>query len=282
MLVGKPIVGLSLTNWRQDPPEKMLPLLAAAGIEATELHLTPVWLDPDRPQEMRRLGRLFAQYRIAPTSVHTQYGDQADVSARNDDWRRAGMELILRGARALWEVGGRIAVLHPGRALADEERPAALAACRRSLAEMIELTADFPVQLAIENMLPGQLGDRGQELVQMAEGFPPGRVAFCLDTGHARLCAEGLEIGRAMAPRLAALHLQDNVGQGDAHLLPFTGTLDWAVVAEILNQADYQGPYLLEIGEAACGNGLSALAPCIQRLAALREEVGGNGPGRPG
>ncbi|UCH36566.1 MAG: sugar phosphate isomerase/epimerase, partial [Armatimonadota bacterium] len=66
------------------------------------------------------------------------------------------------------------------------------------------------------------------------------------DTGHARLCPDGLEIAGCMAGRMITIHLQDNVGEGDAHLMPFDGTVDWNGVARMLDEAGYTGPYLYE------------------------------------
>jgi len=45
---------------------------------------------------------------------------------------------------------------------------------------------------------------------------------------------------------MITVHLQDNRGEGDDHLMPFDGTLDWNAVARVLDEAGYSGPYMFE------------------------------------
>jgi len=269
-------VGLSLSAARHDPPEQVLPRVAEVGIGAVELHMTEAWIGNPDPAYLHRLARLCARCGIIPWSVHTQYGPQADVGARNEEWRKEGVRLVAQGARALWEVGGTLAVLHPSGAVEDRERAAVVAAVRHSLQDLLEATASFPVLLAVENMLPGQGGDRTQELADMMRGLPD-RVCLCLDTGHASLTPEGVELAKPLASRLAWLHLQDNMGDGDGHLPPFSGKLDWRGVARVLEAADYRGVYMFEISNATTEPSLPALAGLAQRLEDLRREVRADG-----
>ena len=44
-----------------------------------------------------------------------------------------------------------------------------------------------------------------------------------------------------------ALHLHDNDGTGDQHLLPFDGDVDWESVALILSRTAYGGTLALEV-----------------------------------
>lgn len=95
------------------------------------------------------------------------------------------------------------------------------------------------VQPAVENMIGRPLpahptetvyGSRAEDLRVLADRLDTG---ICWDAGHANvtgLCqsAELTVIGQ----RLRMLHLHDNDGLRDRHLLPFRGTVDWASVAE--------------------------------------------------
>jgi len=260
---------LSAAPFRTMPPEEVLSRMADAGVRVLELHVAENWLDPTSPARQSKLARLLARYGITPGSVHTQYGAETNLAARDEALRREGMRLVTWGARALFDVGGRVAVMHPGQAIADAERPAAVQAVRWSLEELVEITTGFPVTLAVENMLPGHAGDRASELVAMMAGMPE-RVAFCLDTGHAALNPEGVRLAEPLADRLRWVHLQDNVGSGDAHMLPFTGQIDWRAVAQILDQARYQGPYLFELSAAAAEDAVPQLVGTAQRLDGLR------------
>jgi sugar phosphate isomerase/epimerase len=68
------------------------------------------------------------------------------------------------------------------------------------------------------------------------------------------------EVGRLVW----ALHLHDNNGDGDFHLPPGKGNIDWSAVARALRDASYRGTLNLELSEKgdvwkAVGEGLGFL-----------------------
>ena len=47
--------------------------------------------------------------------------------------------------------------------------------------------------------------------------------------------------------KLICLHLHDNDGTDDQHLLPYDGTVNWNLVVDILKDCNYNGPITLEL-----------------------------------
>ncbi len=102
------------------------------------------------------------------------------------------------------------------------------------------------VQLVVENMagIPypthpteAVYGSRAEDLRVIADRLD---MSICWDTGHAHLtnlnqAAELTVVG----DRLRMLHLHDNDGCHDRHLIPFTGTVDWQNVADGLRTIAY-------------------------------------------
>lgn len=91
-----------------------------------------------------------------------------------------------------------------------------------------------------------------QELIALTDGFAdPEHMGICYDFGHANLCpgADHRKNLLAIDSRLRALHVQDNHGRDDEHLLPFHGNTDWAVCMEALAQISYQGDLTFEVQE---------------------------------
>ena len=79
-------------------------------------------------------------------------------------------------------------------------------------------------------------------------------AAFCYDSGHARVefpPAQGFPAGNGLPARypgrVKALHLHDNDGKWDRHILPYDGVIDWEKVADRLRAAAYDGPLTLEV-----------------------------------
>jgi sugar phosphate isomerase/epimerase len=80
-------------------------------------------------------------------------------------------------------------------------------------------------------------------------------LAICLDTGHANITGvDSAEFVRRAGTRLKALHIADNLGQGDDHMLPYgRGTIRWPEVLRALHEVRYQGLFNLEVpGENHC------------------------------
>ena len=73
---------------------------------------------------------------------------------------------------------------------------------------------------------------------------------FCIDTGHA--CGTGKEnelvYAERYCDRLYMIHIHDNHGDEDEHLIPFEGIFNWEGFAKILARSPYQMPIIMEPG----------------------------------
>ena len=92
-------------------------------------------------------------------------------------------------------------------------------------------------------------------------------VGICFDVGHARLTGGVQEAFQAITSRAASVHLHDNRGEMDDHLMPFDGSMDWAGIVRAFCPAGSAPafPALLELGESV---------PDATNLQRLREVVG--------
>lgn len=72
-------------------------------------------------------------------------------------------------------------------------------------------------------------------------------VGVCYDSGHCHAhFNDEFEFDR-FKNRIFAVHLHDNDGSADQHLLPFDGTIDWHKLAKNLKDSNYDGPLTFEI-----------------------------------
>lgn len=113
----------------------------------------------------------------------------------------------------------------------------------------------FNVNILVENLfnINGNknipvLSEPG-ELTNFIKSLNSGRVKICLDIGH--LAVTGLEPADVIKGLnnnlLAALHMHDNYGITDQHLLPYMGKIDWDSVANALKTIEYKGDITLEL-----------------------------------
>jgi sugar phosphate isomerase/epimerase len=72
-------------------------------------------------------------------------------------------------------------------------------------------------------------------------------LKICFDTGHAHLTG-GIDAAfRSLHERIAVVHLHDNHGEKDEHLLPYEGEIDWAQAVPGFRAAGEQFPVLFEL-----------------------------------
>ena len=74
-------------------------------------------------------------------------------------------------------------------------------------------------------------------------------VGFCWDCGHEACFTLGREYMPLFGRKLVCTHIHDNfkVFNGDAHLIPFDGKINYERFAELINKYEYKGPLTLEV-----------------------------------
>jgi len=112
-----------------------------------------------------------------------------------------------------------------------------------------------PMLICLEN-LTAKSGIAGAaELIRIADAAGADNVALCLDTGHANMSGiDNASFIRRAGPKLQALHIADNLGCHDDHMLPYgRGTVKWPEVMKALREVAYHGLFNFEIpGEILC------------------------------
>lgn len=106
---------------------------------------------------------------------------------------------------------------------------------------LVEAAEKVNVDLAFENL---KVVSR---LYEMMERCGSRRVGVCFDSGHNHYVCPDRRVCRDFASRIKAVHLHDNRGKKDEHLIPFDGNEDWANVRKELIDSAYTGAWSLEI-----------------------------------
>jgi sugar phosphate isomerase/epimerase len=135
------------------------------------------------------------------------------------------------------------------------------------------------VTLAVENTT-SEMGDPAYLRAFVDETRLTG-LRFNFDVGHANLSESPAEerVAKCFAPLkelVVSLHLHDNHGDKDEHLLPYEGSIDWGATVPLLKSAcDGDGalPVVLELKEkfgpeaAAVAEQLHAARAAFERFA---------------
>lgn len=91
--------------------------------------------------------------------------------------------------------------------------------------------------------------DNASDLLSFIEFVNHPRLQAVLDAGHDNMQkTTRREAVRLLGKHLRALHVQDNPGDDDSHMMPFYGTLDIDSLMEGLLEIGYQGYFTFESG----------------------------------
>lgn len=174
---------------------------------------------------------------------HKKYGDPRSATLE-------GLGDIMRwGIEAAGFAGIKNAVVHPIGKPAPYEEYDAEANFKRNVeyfTPFAELAVKHGVCFAFENMVNAQekkgrhrFGTYAEEIARLADWFGMGN---CWDFGHANV--SGVPQGdslRYLGKRLTVLHVNDNQGDTDDHLLPFFGTVNWNEAMQGLKDSGFDG-----------------------------------------
>lgn len=160
------------------------------------------------------------------------------------------IDLLKKWLDLFHELGIKSAVLHPGgwslikegyeKDYVDEKRIYVL----KPLAEYIH---GSDMSICLENTT-GTIPDI-DGLNSLIDLIDSPHIGICLDTGHLNMKGgpQGDFIRKA-GSRLKALHIHDNQGKEDQHILPFScGNINWKEVIDALRDINYQHLFNFEI-----------------------------------
>ena len=184
-------------------------------------------------------------YNLKLNGVHGSDGVEKRYLEEVEYQRLAGLELVINRMQFTAELGADVLVMHIPSAPSE---PAAAQTfwdrLRRSLDALQPVAERLGIRIAVEN--GGH--DHMASIAPLWDMYPPEFLGLCYDAGHSNIGVDGIIHLDVLRDRLLAMHLHDNDGQSDEHKLPFTGTLDWQRLTEVLARSSYRKGVILEVG----------------------------------
>jgi sugar phosphate isomerase/epimerase len=264
--------------------------IAKAGFQGVEIFCSRGHFDYTSKTEVQAMAGALAHHGLILSSMH------APVSRDMSSTREGGTPLSIcevervRRIEAMDELKRAIdvaeelpfprMVFHMGssRETADpRKRDAAFS----SLEHLILHARHVGVTICVENTT-SEMGDPNYLRTFVDETRLTG-LRFNFDIGHAHLSdfPETDRIEKSFAPLrelVSSVHLHDNHGEKDEHLLPYDGTIDWPDAIKTLQSAPQTGlPLILELKEKTgpevptAAEQLATARKCLDRF----EEVWG-------
>ena len=150
-------------------------------------------------------------------------------------------------------IGIKNAVLHCDPLVNENGEKAPIDIARKenikAISDILEHVKGTDIVICLENLISSPAVNNIEGLMFFIDHFNSENLGICLDTGHLNINDKD-QVGfiRRAGKHIKALHLADNEGKDDQHMMPFgKGHVDFAAVIREMKALDYQGLYNLEI-----------------------------------
>ena len=243
-------------------PGQALGHLAALGWPCAELsdeHLRTLCARVDLGQAAEEFQTAVRKADLSVPQAHLLLS--ADVANLNKEERSADLAAIKRQIDFCQLAGISVGVIHPA---CIESAGCNVASWRQagtvrleSFRELAAYAGERGVRMAIENLFDRcgvglgvrrRFGAELGELFDIIEAVASPGLGICLDTSHANVQGHDQPaLIREMGELLIALHISDNAGSGDQHLIPLHGNIDWPPIVTALKEINFAGAFNLEI-----------------------------------
>ncbi len=250
-------VGISTWVYATLPIEEAVQKIHGAGLRYVELWgNTPMHLDPvTRPRtRATEVAAVLKAFDVTPVALHAPFVS-LDLASVDEEVRGSSVASAKRSVEFCRALACPQLLLHMSASPGVKGEAARKAAWRSALESLEEVTASASqngVTILLENMAihPGRLrvGSTVQELLELVNRFQERGVGICIDTGHSSLNHQDpSEDIRTAGCHLRSLHINDNDGTADSHLVPGRGRIEWPAIHAALQAVKYSGVFLFEI-----------------------------------
>lgn len=251
-------------------PEQAMDRFLAEGFTHMEwaTEHTLMLLEEGKPEQMGRQAAAWAKERNFSIP-------QGHISFKGGSCDDARFEQMKKEVDFFQGAGITYAVIHAngGDDLPHEERYARWVHYFTALCEYVKGT---DLTFCLENLGSVPYTHRVENLIQLINDCGGKNMGICLDTGHLHLThlkfgneQTTTEFVRTAGSLLKALHIHENNGMADDHLMPFSTkkAYNWKELIRALDEVNYQGLFNLEIvGESV----RKPLRVCDEKLKYVR------------
>ena len=231
----------------------ILDKVLAAGLRDFEIMAARQHLDYHDLNQVRDVAQWFSDHPVTLHSLHAPLfsdwnwgrsgGLLVSIAYLERRLRIASMDEIKRAIEVAELLPFRYLVLHLG--LPGEEYDLSkFDAAFTSIEHLNIFAKERGAQILLEN-IPSELST--PEHILLFLHYTRLDLKVCFDTGHAHMAGGVQPAFRTLRERIAAMHVHDNHGEKDEHLLPYEGEIDWAQAIPDFRSAGGQFPILFEL-----------------------------------
>ncbi len=227
------------------PAFALKPFLATLDSVASNFELWEIVADLNQmlPRIYKDIKEFAPSYDIE-FAVHAPFND-LNIASLNPKLRQIAMDYLKETLTISEDLGMNMVSFHPG-----HQSPSGVYAPDKvlktnsmSIREIAKFASNLNLKLALENMpiKTWTLGNTASEILEMIRGTNCG---ICFDVGHAFIQNE-VEQFLGYMDKIFNVHLHDNMGRRDEHLVLGEGKIEFPSLIEKLKN-NYPGNIIIE------------------------------------
>jgi len=239
---------ISSVAWQGVAHREAISEVREAGFGGVEILCKPGHFESDNPAHVRDVQLALDEWSDAVVTFHAPFYDTDLSSSDPDSWDCAVQEMM-QALEVASLLRAENVTLHV-RSKAELTRWGAenFVALQRALNRLMHGAAERNMTLAVENLHPLGFTGQKEDFLRLLEAYPAHLVGACIDTGHAHLGGNLVELAHVLAPRAFVIHLHDNhAAEKDEHLIPGQGTIPWKELIDVLCARGFSGRPVLEV-----------------------------------
>ncbi len=268
-------VGISTGCFYQTSIFDCLEDIRRGGFCMIEICSFPAHLDYHDHDAVRRAGDRIEALGMEAYSFHAPFADDIDITATDEKGRNHARHEIMQAAEAAAILEVRHFVIHPGPERSFHTGPAERMERMERAATLLNDVSirchELGIGFVLENMLPHLFFGNARDMLWIMGAIDQVNVGTCLDTGHAFLSGDLRRVLYKLSGHLQMIHANDNNGEGDDHLAPGLGQVDWERLLEELMATQFDGGIILELAGSEDQSPEDILARARQGRRTLRQ-----------
>jgi len=224
--------------------------IASAGFTSVELWADTIHFDPRTNVSVPEVRKWLKEFNLSVHSTHGPFRHFHNLLP-TDEFSKLRQGLWRKTIEQCAEVESSIMVVHGLDRREYNYTRDQVEMVRESLADLCEYGRGLGVKIALENIQAGKDNpdELSTNLVDHIKHYPGIGLYYCLDIGHAVL--NGVDIIdeiKVVGDKLVSLHIHNNNGIDDSHVIPSSGIIDWPYVYhELRSTYGYSGQFVMEV-----------------------------------
>jgi len=182
--------------------------------------------------EIGEIKKSLTNFGLKVLDIHASYGVETSWGALDECQRQAGVELVKNRIDMAVQLNTNVIIMHA---------PEYTDPIRKSLDELQPYTKSRKIKIAIENTMNFPVVDK------ILSDYNSDFLGLCYDSGHGNIEENSYVWLNKLKDRLISIHIHDNDGKKDLHQIPFTGTVEWDRVSNLISKSSYKKCVNLEV-----------------------------------